>query len=107
MFCYRWKGRLKVWAERFERYGLGKSLGILRFAQDDGNQSNGESNGRSRSPLGMATRKARAKEELAKSTARAKASTTSEAGFGFGGHVIDYGFEIAGLAEDLELAVGA
>jgi hypothetical protein len=23
-----------------------------------------------------------------------------EAGFGFGGHVIDYGFEVAGFAED-------
>ena len=30
-----------------------------------------------------------------------------EAGFGFGGHVVDYGFQVIGFAEDFELAVGA
>src|SRR6266851_5290018 len=30
-----------------------------------------------------------------------------ETGFGFGGHVVDYCFQVAGFAEDFELAVGA
>ncbi len=30
-----------------------------------------------------------------------------QAGAGFGGHVVDYGFQAVGFAEDFELAIGA
>src|SRR5580698_10346291 len=36
-----------------------------------------------------------------------RTESVSEAGFGFGGHVVDYCFEVSGFAVDAELAVGS
>jgi hypothetical protein len=70
---------LRASVERFERYGTGRTTGVLRYAQDDSLKTNdgknkGNDKDRSRSPSGMTT-----KEATATATAKTKTTARTEA----------------------------